>query len=154
MFTFYILYCNILYCGPDSSVGIAAELRAGRSGIESWMTTVLEHLFWAWKSAVSQRCTGDDGLLTNIYHGHCLRPWANKIRVNKAYKAPIYTTLRALSIAMTPTQGIRINKLWPHADWKVIWKNLVETPTSEDDIAIWYKVINDTIPTSERLLTL
>ena len=28
-------YGNILFCGPGSSVGIATELRAGRSGIES-----------------------------------------------------------------------------------------------------------------------
>ena len=69
----------------------------------------------------------------------------------KAYKARIYTTLRALSKAMTPPQGIRIEKLWPHADWKVIWKNLAETPTSEADIEVWYKVINDIIPTNERL---
>jgi len=32
----------------------------------------------------------------------------------KAYKARIYTKLRALSIAMTPQMGIRIEKLWPH----------------------------------------
>ena len=52
---------------------------------------------------------------------------------------------------MTPLQGIRIEKLWLHADWKVIWKNLAETPTLEDDIAVWYKVINDIIPTKKRL---
>jgi hypothetical protein len=69
----------------------------------------------------------------------------------KAYKARIYTTLRALSIAMTPQMDIRIEKLWPHEDWKLIWKNLVETPTSEADIAVWYKVINDIIPTNVRL---
>ena len=35
----------------------------------------------------------------------------------KAYKARIYTTLRALSIDMTPPpQGIRIEKLRPHTD--------------------------------------
>jgi len=33
----------------------------------------------------------------------------------------------------------------------MIWKNLAETPTSEADIAVWYKVINDIIPTNVRL---
>jgi len=47
--------------------------------------------------------------------------------------------------------GIRIEKLWPHADWKVIWNNLAETPTSEADISVWYKGINDIIPTNVRL---
>jgi len=41
--------------------------------------------------------------------------------------------------------------LWPHADWQAIWKKLTETPTSEADIAVWYKVISDIIPTNERL---
>jgi len=78
-------------------------------------------------------------------------PGQRRSESTKAYKARIYTTLSALSIAMTPPQGMRIEKLWLHADWKVIWKNLAETPTSEADIAVWYKVINDIIPTNERL---
>jgi len=77
-------------------------------------------------------------------------PGDRRSESTKVYKARIYTTLRALTIAMTPTQGVRIEKLWPHADWKVIWKNLAETPTSGADRAVWYKVIND-IPTNERL---
>jgi len=30
-----LAWCSIVVCGPGSSVGIATELRAGRSGIES-----------------------------------------------------------------------------------------------------------------------
>ena len=32
----YIYIITVFICGPGSSVGIATELRAGRSGIESW----------------------------------------------------------------------------------------------------------------------
>lgn len=59
--------------------------------------------------------------------------------------------LKALSIAMSPPQGMRVEKLWSHADWQAIWKNLTETPTSEADIGVWYKVINDIIQKNERL---
>ena len=33
---FLICCCYTFMCGPGSSVGITTELRAGRSGIESW----------------------------------------------------------------------------------------------------------------------
>ena len=39
MFTYYVHVCVYIYvcvCVPGSSVGIATELRAGSSGIESW----------------------------------------------------------------------------------------------------------------------
>ena len=37
IFTYYLLIFTYLYqiCGPDSSVGVATELRAGLSGLES-----------------------------------------------------------------------------------------------------------------------
>ena len=35
MSVYYYYYYFYFYCGPGSSVGIATELRAGRSGIES-----------------------------------------------------------------------------------------------------------------------
>jgi hypothetical protein len=66
-----------------------------------------------------------------------------------AYKIRIYTKLTALSITMSSPQGMRVEKLWPHTDWQAIWKNLTETPTSEADIAVWYKVLNDIIPTTK-----
>jgi len=67
------------------------------------------------------------------------------------YKTRIYKTLIALPIAMSPPQGMQVEKLWPRADRQAIWKNLTETPKSDANIAVWYKVINDIIPTNERL---
>ena len=52
---------------------------------------------------------------------------------------------------MSPPQGMQVEKLWPRADRQAIWKNLTETPKSDANIAVWYKVINDIIPTNERL---
>jgi hypothetical protein len=46
---------------------------------------------------------------------------------------------------------MRIEKKWPHADWKTIWKNLTITPTSVADKMNWYKDIHDIIPTNVRL---
>jgi len=74
-----------------------------------------------------------------------------RTETTQAYKTRIYTTLTALCIAMSPVQGMWFEKLWPHADRQAIWKTLTETPTSEADIAVWYKIINDIIPTNEKL---
>jgi hypothetical protein len=40
---------------------------------------------------------------------------------------------------------------WPQANWVRIWKNMKDTPVSEESKVIWYKVINDIIPTRVRL---
>jgi len=68
----------------------------------------------------------------------------------RAYKIRIYETLRALSVAETPPQKMRVETIWPNADWRKIWDNLKQAPTSEADKAEWYKVIH-VIPTNERL---
>ena len=69
----------------------------------------------------------------------------------RAYKRRIYVTLRALYIAVSPPQRMQVESIWPNADWRRIWENLTQTPTSEADITEWYKVIHDIIPTNERL---
>jgi hypothetical protein len=46
---------------------------------------------------------------------------------------------------------MRITKLWPQADWGKIWENLWVAPVPGFDIAAWYKVIHDVIPTNTRL---
>ena len=46
---------------------------------------------------------------------------------------------------------MRVESTWPNADWRRIWENLTQTPTSEADIAEWYKVTHDIITTNERL---
>jgi len=46
---------------------------------------------------------------------------------------------------------MRITKLWPQENWKVLWKNLHETAVPESSRAAWYRVIHDIIPTNDRL---
>jgi hypothetical protein len=70
---------------------------------------------------------------------------------NRVYKKKIYVSLRALPIATSNTQEMRIEKQYPHADWKTIWKNLTITPISGPEKMNWYKVIHDIIPTNVRL---
>jgi hypothetical protein len=41
-------------------------------------------------------------------------------------------------------------RLWPGTDWNMIWRNLHETPATEDVKMDWYKVIH-LIPTKDRL---
>ena len=48
-------------------------------------------------------------------------------------------------------QEMRITKLWPQANWGKIWENLGVAPVPGSDIATWYKVIHDIIPTNTRL---
>jgi len=44
-----------------------------------------------------------------------------------------------------------ITKLWPHAKWKAVWKNLYETPAPDSSRAAWYRAIHDKISTNHRL---
>ena len=78
-------------------------------------------------------------------------PSQRRSETTQAYKKRIYSTLKTFSIAISPPQEMRVARLWPHADWQTIWKNLIATPTSEADRAVWYRVIHDIIPTNERL---
>jgi len=71
--------------------------------------------------------------------------------VDKSYKRRLYSTLKELSDNAAPPQEMRIVKKWPTIDWKVVLRNLVETPSLESDIVHWYNVIHDVIPTNERL---
>jgi len=71
--------------------------------------------------------------------------------LTRAHKRRIYVTLRDLSVAESPPQEMRVESIWPNADWRRIWENLTQMPTSEPDKAEWYKVIHYIIPTNERL---
>ena len=69
----------------------------------------------------------------------------------KAYKTFLYATLKVLSNASTQQQEMRISKLWPQAEWKVIWKNLQAAPVSDPVKITWYRLNHDIIPTNTRL---
>jgi hypothetical protein len=46
---------------------------------------------------------------------------------------------------------MRIVRLMPTTDWKAVWKNLQSTPVPERTKSMWYRVIHDILPTTERL---
>jgi hypothetical protein len=63
------------------------------------------------------------------------------------YKRRIYETTVLLLRDETNPPPIRAMRLWPGTDWNMVWKNLHETPATEDVNMDWYKVIHDLIPT-------
>ena len=69
----------------------------------------------------------------------------------RAYKRRLYSTLYHISRGATDEQEMRITKIWPTTDWKNVWKNIHRTPVSGGMKAAWCKVINDTLPTNDRL---
>jgi len=69
----------------------------------------------------------------------------------KTYKKYLYTTMKDLYNAGTMHREMRIMKIWPHAEWETIWKNLQATPVSDTVKSTWYRVIHDIIPTNYRL---
>ena len=48
-------------------------------------------------------------------------------------------------------QEMRIYKLWPHTDWKQVWKNLNDAPISENMRCVLYQAIHDLLPTNVTL---
>ena len=67
------------------------------------------------------------------------------------YKAKMYSILRLMDRSTYTLQEMRILKLWPQADWGLIWDNIWAMPVSRSDFATWYKVIQDIIPTNASL---
>ena len=51
----------------------------------------------------------------------------------------------------TGIHDMRITKIWQNTGWNIVWKNLHYTPIPGGTKAAWYKVINDILPTNERL---
>jgi hypothetical protein len=69
----------------------------------------------------------------------------------KVYKARIYSTLRTMDESNVINQEMRITKLWPQVNWGMIWENLRLAAVHGSDIATWYQVTHDIIPTNTRL---
>jgi hypothetical protein len=46
---------------------------------------------------------------------------------------------------------LRIVSKYPHTPWKIVWGNLQTAGLSDMVRSTWYKVINDIVPTYERL---
>jgi hypothetical protein len=69
----------------------------------------------------------------------------------KAYRRRMYTTMIALLRETPEPPVMRVQRLWPAADWVRVWHNLHEAPVSEDIKVIWYRAIHDIYPTHERL---
>jgi hypothetical protein len=69
----------------------------------------------------------------------------------KVYKRRVYDTLHHISRMEMGPREIRSTTIWQNTAWPTVWKNLAETPVNGETKAAWYKVINDIIPTNERL---
>jgi len=69
----------------------------------------------------------------------------------RAYKRRLYSTLYHISRGATGAQEMRIIRIWPKTDWTTVSKNIHRTPVSGGMKAAWYKVINDILPTNDRL---
>jgi hypothetical protein len=63
------------------------------------------------------------------------------------------STIRSCSYQerQRPHPPMRIEKLWPNTNWRLVWRNVQETPGTEGLRAKWYQVIHDLIPTNVRL---
>ena len=69
----------------------------------------------------------------------------------RAYKRRLYNNMYNMIRVETGIQDMRITKIWPNTNWNTVWKNLHYTPIPGGTKAVWYKVINDILPTNERL---
>ena len=67
------------------------------------------------------------------------------------YKRRIYDTLHHISRMELGPREMIITMIWPNTAWASAWKTLAETPVTGETKAAWYKVINDILPTNERL---
>ena len=63
----------------------------------------------------------------------------------------VYWTLRGMAEAGNPPRVMRIIQLYPSANWERICTNLHECWTTEAVKINWYMVIQDILPTNERL---
>jgi len=63
----------------------------------------------------------------------------------------VYWTLRGMAEKGNPPRVMHIMKLYPSAGWERIWTNLHECWTTEAVKINWYMVIQDILPTNERL---
>jgi len=70
---------------------------------------------------------------------------------HKSYKKRLYTALLTSIRAAAGSPEMRIQKLWPDTDWTRIWKNLKDTPVSDNMRCVWDQVLHDLIPTNVRL---
>jgi hypothetical protein len=69
----------------------------------------------------------------------------------EAYRSRVCKTLQTLLRKTPQTPPMRTEIKWPQSNWEKIWRNLKDTPVNEENKVIWYKVINDIIPTRQRL---
>jgi len=53
--------------------------------------------------------------------------------------------------AETKPPNMRIERFWPTIEWARIWMNLWTVPVTDLTKTVWYKIINDIVPTKERL---
>ena len=54
-------------------------------------------------------------------------------------KRRIYATMHSILRGASGYQEMCITNLWPQANWKVVWKNLHDTPVPRSSRAAWYR---------------
>ena len=71
--------------------------------------------------------------------------------IPRTFRRRVYWTLRAMAEASNRPRVMLIIQLHPSANWKRLWINLHACWTTEDVKVTWYVVIQDILPTKERL---
>ena len=78
-------------------------------------------------------------------------PHPDRDETTKAFKKRIYNTLHTMERAATGNREMRIVKQWPHNDWDRVWRTLHTAWITDTLKSTWYNIIQDLIPTKERL---
>jgi hypothetical protein len=66
----------------------------------------------------------------------------------KAYRCRVYRTMQDILRTTTAAPMMRIERKWPQADWRVVWKNIHDAPVNEITKVMWYKAVHDILPTA------
>ena len=74
-----------------------------------------------------------------------------RVEHSRTLRRRAYWPLRGIAEAGDTPRVMRIMKLHPPADWERIWSNLHECWTNETITMNWYVVVQDILPTNERL---
>jgi hypothetical protein len=64
----------------------------------------------------------------------------------KAYRCRVYNTMHVLLSELPTPPELRIERLWPTADWTLIWRNMHGSPFNATTKVSWYKAIHDFLP--------
>jgi hypothetical protein len=67
------------------------------------------------------------------------------------FRRQIYHTVHVMLSQQHAPQPMRIEQLFPHTPWEIIWLNWYSVWTSDEIKSVWYVVLHDLVPTNVRL---